>query len=266
MEVSKSGYYRWFKNKSLPNRWKLNRKDLCKLVTRIHDKHKSWGYRKINALIKRETGWLVSNLLVHKCCKFLNIKSVVRGYKYIKPGEEHILYPNIIKNNWKTSKPLEKVCTDMTCLKHKGILYDLTLYMDAFNNEFVGYGYTNRHNNSCSYYNGLYLYLDKIKEIDYQSILHSDQGNIYSSMAFTNAHKDYNIIRSMSRAGTPTDNPKMEAINGWIKDEIENEWNIDSYESFDAFIKEYIYYYNNERPSYALKYKTPIQYKTELGF
>ena len=27
----------------------------------------------------------------------------------------------------------------------------------------------------------------------------------------------------MSRAGTPTDNPKMESINGWIKDEIINE-------------------------------------------
>ena len=31
-------------------------------------------------------------------------------------------------------------------------------------------------------------------------------------------------------------------------------------------IEEYIYYYNNERPSYSLKYKTPIQYKIELGF
>ena len=31
-------------------------------------------------------------------------------------------------------------------------------------------------------------------------------------------------------------------------------------------IKLYIDYYNNERPSYALKYKTPIQYKIESGF
>ena len=88
----------------------------------------------------------------------------------------------------------------------------------------------------------------------------------YSSMAFTNAHKDYNIIRSMSRAGTPTDNPKMESINGWIKDEIENDFDINSYPSFDDFIKVYIHYFNNERLAYSLNYKTPIQYKTELGF
>lgn len=31
-------------------------------------------------------------------------------------------------------------------------------------------------------------------------------------------------------------------------------------------IKLYIEYYNNERPSYALNYKTPIQYKIESGF
>ena len=31
-------------------------------------------------------------------------------------------------------------------------------------------------------------------------------------------------------------------------------------------IEEYVFYYNNERPSYALKYKTPIQYKIESGF
>ena len=70
----------------------------------------------------------------------------------------------------------------------------------------------------------------------------------------------------MSRAGTPTDNPKMESINGWIKDEIINDWNIDEYESFDEFIENYIYYYNNERLAYSLNYKTPIQYRTELGF
>ena len=70
----------------------------------------------------------------------------------------------------------------------------------------------------------------------------------------------------MSRVGTPTDNPKMESINGWIKDEIKSDWDIDNYESFDAFIATYINYYNNERLAYSLDYKTPIQYKTELGF
>ncbi len=35
-----------------------------------------------------------------------------------------------------------------------------------------------------------------------ETIFHSDQGAIYSSKAFNNVHKNYNIIRSMSRIGT----------------------------------------------------------------
>jgi hypothetical protein len=34
----------------------------------------------------------------------------------------------------------------------------------------------------------------------------------------------------------------------------------------DEFIKIYINYYNNERLAYSLNYKTPVQYRTELGF
>ena len=48
---------------------------------------------------------------------------------------------------------------------------------------------------------------DKIKRgyKSQETIFHSDQGIIYSSVAFNNAHKDYNIKRSMSRIGTPTE-------------------------------------------------------------
>jgi len=49
---------------------------------------------------------------------------------------------------------------------------------------------------------------------DQDTIFHSDQGIIYSSLAFNDAHKDYNIVRSMSRIATPTDNPIIESKNG----------------------------------------------------
>lgn len=266
MKVSRSGYYKWFKNKNVLNSYEINREYMFKLIQEYHQKHPSWGYRHINRQIRVDIGWYVSDNYVHKCCKFLNIKSGVRNYKYRKPGEESIKYPNLVKNNWKVSKPLELIVTDMTCIKYRKELYDTVLYMDAFNIEIIGYSYTNKHNSIAPYYDGLNQVLNKIKGISYSTTLHSDQGVVYSSMAFTNAHKDYNIIRSMSRAGTPTDNPKMESINGWIKDEIINDWNIDEYASFDDFINAYIYYYNNERLAYSLNYKTPIQYRTELGF
>lgn len=266
MNISRSGYYKWLKNTE-KKQYELDREYLCELVMKIHKNHKTWGYRRINNYIRRSIGWVISDNLVHRCCKYLGIKSVVRKKKVLNnDGEENVNFRNELWNDWECTKPFEKICTDMTCLKHKGVLYDLVLYLDAFNNEIVAYGYTKNHNSIKPYYDGLELLLSKIKEVEYQTVLHSDQGIVYSSMAFFNAHKDYNIIRSMSRVATPTDNSKMESINGWMKDEIYNDFDIDSYNSFDEFIKMYINYFNTERAAYSLNYKTPIEYKTQLGF
>ena len=109
---------------------------------------------------------------------------------------------------------------------------------------------------------------NKIKEEQTQEpiILHTDQGSVYSSKNYNNLLNEFNIQRSMSRAGTPTDNPVNESLNGWIKEELIIDFDLKHCEDVPNLIKLYINYYNNERPSYALNYKTPIQYKIESGF
>jgi transposase InsO family protein len=69
----------------------------------------------------------------------------------------------------------------------------------------------------------------------------------------------------MSRAGTSTDNPVNESLNGWIKEELFLDFNLGKSCDVHQAIKDYVSYYNNERPSYTLKYKTPAQFKNELG-
>lgn len=96
--------------------------------------------------------------------------------------------------------------------------------------------------------------------------MHTDQGTVYSSRAFANAHKDYNIIRSMSRVVTPTDNAIIESINGWIKAEMIVDFQYWKQENIYEFIDKYVDYYNNERPAYALNYQSPVQYRIERGF
>lgn len=70
----------------------------------------------------------------------------------------------------------------------------------------------------------------------------------------------------MSRAGTPTDNPIMESINGWMKDEMYQDFDLKHCDDIKIFIETYIHWFNNERPAFALQYKTPSQYKTEMGY
>ena len=156
----------------------------------------------------------------------------------------------------------------MTAFYVKGTYYELTMYFDAWNKEIVGYGLVSRKGDIRSYYDGLKQVLNRIKkeQTDDLIILHTDQGSVYSSKAYNKLLENYNISRSMSRAGTPTDNPVNESLNGWIKEELIIDFDLKHCNNVPELIKEYIHYYNNERPSYALNYKTPIQYKIESGF
>jgi len=101
---------------------------------------------------------------------------------------------------------------------------------------------------------------------DLVTFLHIDQGTVYTSRAFEEAHKDFTIERSMSRAGTPTDNPIIESFNSWFKPLLYKTFKFHStknpYDCLDRCVK----YFNNRRKTYKLNYKNPVQYRTELGF
>ena len=271
LKVSRSGYYKWLKNKDILNRYEINRRDLGKIIEDIHKRKPSYGYHRINVIIKREIGWVVSDNLVHKVCKILNIKSKAKHYKYKRPGEESIKYANKICGNWNTSRPFEKIVSDTTTIGFKGKAYDWTFYLDIFNNEIAGYDVreTMHGNGIINHKNALNNMLEnKIKRgyKELETIVHTDQGSVYSSMSFNNMFIPYKVIRSMSRAGTPTDNPVIESKNGWIKKEMYIDFDINNYSTVQEFIDDIVWDNNNYRPSYALKYKTPIEYRSQLGF
>jgi len=95
-------------------------------------------------------------------------------------------------------------------------------------------------------------------------ILHSDQGAVYASKAFNDLLPMY-VNRSMSRAGTPTDNAAIEAINGWIKAEMFMDFHITGDKPVEQEIDEYILFFNEQRPAYSLNYLTPKQYRETFG-
>ena len=266
MNVNRSGYYKWRIRKGVANRYEKDRKILSELILEEHRKHQSYGYHRIAAKIRNETGWIISDNLVHKCFKYLNVKSKVKHYKYRKTGEEHLIYPNIVGRQWNATKPLELVVSDMTCIKHKGIVYEWTYILDTFNNEIISSHISSRPGDRRPYFECLEDLKKKIEEKKAPIVLHTDQGAVYSSRAFADAHKDYNIIHSMSRAGTPKDNAIIESINGWIKAELVTDFKYWKWDDFQKGIEKYVEYFNAERPAYALKYKSPVQYKTEQGF
>ena len=219
--------------------------------------------------IRQETGWLFSDNLAHKCCKVAGIKSEAKHYRYRKPGNESVFYPNLVHGKWIAKEPLRIVVSDMTCIRNKGKIYEWTIFIDTINNEIIAHSLSGRRGDSKPYFaclERLCSMLDKKKEQAPQTVLHTDQGSVYSSRAFALAHKHYNITRSMSRAGTPTDNPIIESLNGWMKAELALDFDIARAEDINKALDEYVHYFNYERHASALNYKTPVQFKTESGF
>ena len=58
MGLSRSGYYKWFKRKGILNRYQNDRILLGNMIKEYHSKHKAWGYRRIAAEIRKDTGWI----------------------------------------------------------------------------------------------------------------------------------------------------------------------------------------------------------------
>jgi putative transposase len=266
MQVNPSGYYKWRAKRGLKNHYEQDRELLSGFLIAAHQKHKSYGYHRLATVVRKETGWLFSDNLAHKCCKWNRIRSKAKHYKYRNTGGEHVLYPNLVRNNWKVSRPMELVSSDMTMLRFKGKKYEWTYMIDVYNNEILTHHSTDNPGNRSPYFECLRDLVSGIKEQTAPIILHTDQGAVYSSRAFAKAHEHCNIIRSMSRVGTPTDNPVIEAINGWIKEELRLDFPTSESENIHEYLNKYVKYFNEERPAYKLKYQSPIQYRTERGF
>lgn len=209
---------------------------------------------------------VLSDPYAHKCCKAAGIKSKTNHYRYKKPGEPGRVYPNLLLSEINVDGPMQCIVSDMTAFYVKGVYYELTLYMDLWNNEIVSHALSSRRGDRMTYISGLEDLLALKQQFpEHEMILHSDQGSVYSSKKYNELLPMYGITRSMSRAGTPTDNAAMEAINGWIKAELFADQHVTGDKPVAQEIDDYVIFFNEQRPAYSLNYFTPKQYREKFS-
>lgn len=262
MGIQRSSFYNWKKRLSNPSDHTKNLVSNILLFQQYHLKYPSHGYRWLNAKIRLDTGLILSDPYAHKCCKIAGIKSKAKHYRYRKAKETYRVYPNLLMTELNIDGPLQCIVSDMTAFYVTGVYYELTLYMDLWNNEIVSHALSSKRGDRMTYISGLTDLLELKKQFpEMQTVLHSDQGSVYASKAFNELLPMYNITHSMSRAGTPTDNAAMEAINGWVKAELFMDFHVTGTERIEQEIADYVVFFNEQRPAYALNYLTPKQYK-----
>ena len=262
LNVNRSGFYKWKHRLDNPSPKMRSFMQDVQLFMEYHERFPSHGYRWLNAKIRLDEGLVMSDYRAHRCCKFAGILSKAKHYRYKKPGVSSRVFPNLMLAGMNIDGPLQCVVSDMTAFRVNNTYHELTLYMDLWNNEILTYALSAKKGDRMTYIKGLNSLLElKKMNPDIEMVLHTDQGTVYSSKEFNEVLPMFNIIRSMSRAGTPTDNAAMESINGWIKQEMKLDFHLIG-DDVEREIDEYIKFYNEERPAYALNYLTPKQYRT----
>jgi len=262
MGVSPAGYYKWKKRDKTKHN--LKREQMLELIRTTHEDHKTHGYKWTAAFICINTPYRISNNFAYKCFTYLGIHAETEHKPHYKPRKEKDKYPNLIFSTWDTvDRPRQVIVSDMTALKSWLLYVEVTFYFDVFTKEMLTFHVADRRGHRMQYIEGLQDIIAELEGCTEPTILHTDQGSVYASIAYNDLVKDTNIIRSMSRAGKPTDNPVNESLNGWIKEELIIDFHIDKCKSnaeVIAVLEKYKTFYNTQRPCYAINYETPARY------
>jgi putative transposase len=94
-------------------------------------------------------------------------------------------------------------------------------------------------------------------------IFHSDQGSQYGAKVSVDSIIEYKFERSMSRAGTPTDNAFAERFVGIFKLAVVERYSYANLSEFVEFASKWLNFYNNERPHHSLSLKSPNDFAEE---
>ena len=256
-KVSRSGYYDYVKRMDIPSR------DLS-LAEKIGECQakcgKTYGYRRVHIWLERE-GIHHNPKTVLRVMQKYNLLSVVRRKKYRNYGDYLHRYPNILNRDFHADRPNQKWVTDISYIKTgQGTLY-LSVIRDLYDNSIVAYKTGTEQN--------INLVLSTIKsakrkeKVTAELQLHSDQGFQYTSQAYFNLTKSYNITPSMSRKGNPYDNAMAENFFSILKTECIYRTKLKTYEDARILISEYIHFYNNERIQLKTKL-TPLEKRNQF--
>lgn len=168
---------------------------------------------------------------------------------------------NLVKREFLKYGPRKVLLTDITYIPYDGKFCYLSTIKDAFTREILAY----KLSDSLK----VDFVLDTIHElmkkhsisIDSETMIHSDQGCHYTSVAFRKLLSDYELRQSMSRRGNCWDNAPQESFFGHMKQELQvkkQHWK--EFEQVSISINDWIDYYNNDRYQWELAKLSPIEY------
>src|SRR5699024_7540039 len=223
LEASSSTYYRHQKKPMTHDDL-----ELVAEIKAIHKMHRrSYGTRRMSKEMRRrghDIGRHRARTLMQRAEVWNDRK---RHHRYRKADKPSHMAPNLLNRAFQPKAPDRVWAGDITYVPTpNGWLY-LAIVVDLYARRIVGW--------SCSRTADTALALAALRMARSQRhpasglIFHSDQGCQYSSMAFCEALKQWDIRQSMSRRGNCWDNAVVERVfrtlkHEWLKDQHYQSW------------------------------------------
>ena len=227
------------------------------LIDRIHTAHPELGYRKITVWLRKYEQTLINHKAVLKHMQEMGIQAVYPRQNTSKPNPANKVYPYLLAG-LVINKPNQVWSIDITYVPiRKSWLY-LVAILDWYSRYVIDW------------------MIDDTLEIGFvlaacenalkkavPGIMNSDQGSHFTSPKYTELFLSAGSRISMDHRGRAFDNIFIERL--WRTVKYENVYP-NAYETpreARIGIREFLDYYNNERPHQSLGYRTPFE--TYLG-
>ena len=226
------------------------------MVLNIKKDHPRMGTRKVYHLIKPDLEQ--SNIKMGRDALFdlmaaNNLKVTRRKRRHITTNSNHVFkrYPNLIKG-FEPDEPNQVWVSDITYIKSGQEFIYLFLITDMYSKKILGYRLA-RSLDSSHAVNSLQDAIKNSSKPISGLIHHSDRGIQYCSKDYIKVLYRHNIKISMTEKGDPLENPIAERVNGILKDEYLNQYQILTTIQLEKSIEKY----NNKRPHLSCDMLTP---------
>lgn len=222
-------------------------------IDRIYTKRPFFGCPKITHELHKN-GFIVNHKRVSRLMNLMGIEAIYPKKNLSKPDKSHDVYPYLLKG-LKIEKTNHVWGVDITYIRMKNEFLYLVGIIDWFSRYVISWELSDNMNVAfCT------EALQKALKIAIPDIHNSDQGSHFTSHEYVGELKKHPTIQiGMDHRGRCFDNIFTERL--WRTIKYEEVYLKDYASPREAYheLKEYIAFYNTERPHQSLGYKTPAE-------
>ena len=235
----------------------------------------TYGYRRIYARVNADAEdgeaigeWTVRSIMEEENLVARAAKKKRRYSSY--EGEISEAPPNLLrddrgKHHFRANKPNELWITDVTEFRIPAGKVYLSPIVDCFDGMPISWAIST--SPSAEMANSSLLGACSQLKAGEHPTGHSDRGCHYRWPGWIGICDDHGIVRSMSRKGCSPDNARAEGFFGRLKIEFfyGRDWSGVALDEFADMLDAYLRWYRDVRLKSDLGYKSPMQYRRDLG-